>query len=220
MALEQEIKKRYSLQHRGGENGSGWSWVETKTVAQSVAGDCRFPVVSNTWCTFLAFFFFFFCMETHPLLTLVFIYEKEKKRTHTHSLWLDVIMQSSTCNSCLTGSLQNHMKSSSSVYLLYGGHTSLLTLQYFQEDNVLATEIFQGCKEADWPSVAELSFGSGDLDLDEMALGFTSRSIRAVSPSLTAISILPFLFLSIYLIVYSGVAGALQYMWHVLCKWM
>lgn len=50
--------------------------TETKTVASSVAGDCRFPVVIH--------FFFFFCSNPHPPpsppLTPVFIY---RFQTHT-----------------------------------------------------------------------------------------------------------------------------------------
>lgn len=114
--------------------------MEAKT--QSVAGDCGFPVVSNTWFT-LRLYGKKPTLSPSPPPSVLYLFTDFE----THSLWLDRINAVFKCKSRLIGSSQNH--GISIIYLLYGGYTWLLLLQYFQEA-VLATSTFQGCEEVDW----------------------------------------------------------------------
>lgn len=90
---------------------------------------------------------------------------------------------------------QNHRnKNSSIIYLLYGGYTWLLVLQYFQEA-VLVTSMFQGCKEGDltlcnrrhvWFCIVTTKC----VYLKCVLVDFLSRSSRVSCPSsLNAVSI-------------------------------
>lgn len=91
-ALEQEIKREYL--HCTGGRGDVSRWSRNQNC-WSVAGDCRFPVVLNTW--------FLYGNPTSFSCSLLYLFTE----LNTHSLWL--INAVFKCKSCLMGSSQNHV---------------------------------------------------------------------------------------------------------------
>lgn len=140
MVLEQEIKKirGISTARGGGEKVSRWSRNQNCCFKCSwwlqVSSRLKHLILYGNPILFSSFFF-----SPHSCIYLPIF-------KNTHSLWLDIINAVFKCKSCLIGSSQNHVISI--IYLLYGGYTWLQVLQYFQEA-VLATSMFQGCKEGD-----------------------------------------------------------------------